>query len=365
MSDRPDAPAPSGGEQPNSAPLDYATVVAQLAELDDEQDREAAASPEPSDQPSDEQPETEGEDAAASEPGEGEEASEADAEEPAEDAESDADEQEPEEKLAHGNMRVGLRDGTITTVAELRKLADEAREYRAQIPNLTAAAERAKELERREAQIAQQEQILQTIVPLNVMRFNAQSQPPDPALLASDSMLYFEEKEKHLLAEREFQKENAALIQYLNEKQKENAELLAEENRKAIIEKIPEIADPQRGKEIVESYFREAQKGGFTIEEAQRAASIDYRYVYMLHNVVKERDALMRKAVAYDKIMSQKATAVEKEKKATSPVQQPGRRVPVGETQNRAVNDRVSKWSNNDRSMNGFLQILSTLPNDP
>lgn len=373
MSDLPSAPAAAGGEQSDSGRMDWATLSAQLAALDDELEGEAAAEPGESAQSPTEQPSDNTEAVAAAEDGEGE-ASEEDAEQPADDAETAAEKAdskvaEPElaEKI-HGNTVTRLRDGTEVTLGELKRGYDELRDYRARMPELTAAAEKVKGLETREAQLAQQEQLYQTVVPLAFQFIQSRLPPaPDPALLDESSPNYdpikwVQDNQRHNAAFAEIQQLHAGLQSQRQQQQQKaeedrEAELkkFVEANQQTLRSKIPDLADPVKGQEIYKELVNTVSKYGYTEQEIDRGYKLyDHKMLYMLHD-------LTRKAAAYDKLVAQKPAAAAKTKPAT-PVQQPGRRVSAEETESRAVNDSYNRWRREDRSMDGFLKILEKLP---
>lgn len=364
MSDTPNV-APAGAAEQSSAsePLTLDTAVSMWAELDEPEQKKKPG--QDADAPSDEDPSEDGEpDAAAAEGDAGatEEAADDENDEdaaPANDAET---EDEPEEEqLAHGNMRTRLRDGTVTTVGELKKLADEAREYKSKIPDLAATAQKVRD---QESQLAQREQFVQQVLPAIVEWQNTKLPPePSPSLLDEsspdyDPIKYVQDDHRRKLAIAEMQALHRSMQEH-HRQQSQQAEAAREaeykrtleENRRLLVEKVPEIADPEKRRAVYEDFVSTAKKYNFTEEDVNNVT--DYRVLYMVRD-------LSKKAAAYDKLMAQKST-VEKKTKAAAPVQAPGRRVTATETAQRSTDGQIKRWRDNDRSMNAAVDILASL----
>ena len=371
MSDRPTA-APAGSSEQaatpaRTGPMDMATAVDMLAGLDDEQ-QEAAAQPAPGgEEPVTETSETEG---AAADPGgetqEVEESPSPEGEEgqPAEEAETEAE--TDEDQYAHGNMRTRLRDGTVTTVGELKRLADEAREYRAKAPQLAEQTQQLEQYRAREAQLAEREEALQRTLPLVMQSWQEGLPPaPDPALMDENGPNYdpirYSQQDfnyRQALAKRQ---ELFAAIQQRQQQQQQQAEQaraaelakVIEDNRRALIEKIPDLADPAKGKAVYDRFVRTAEKYGFT--KADLDGVYDHRLLHMV-------DDLARRAEAHDKLAAQKQVAATKVvEKPAVPVQRPGRSVPAAEAEQRALNERLQRFREGGRRLDDAAAILAEL----
>jgi hypothetical protein len=247
---------------------------------------------------------------------------------PAEEAEPKPEEPE-DEPYAHGNTKTRLRDGTVTTVAELKKLADEAREYRARIPQLSAAQQ---QLQAKAAQLAQQEQLFQTALPQAVHLLQQQIPPaPDPALMQSDPIAHYEQeyaRNQKLAQLRNLQAAAAARTQQQQlAQQAQLTERLKAESSK-LAEKIPDLATPAKRQEVYDSVVKTASNYGFEPGEVNNV--YDHRLLHMVHD-------LSAKAAAYDKLLATQAKQRETVQKKVAgappvaPVQTPGRRPSAGE----------------------------------
>lgn len=364
IGDGDDGTAPGAGGEP--APTDFGRMdkeaaVALLAGLEDAPDGDAAANPGASDQASIEPPSEDDKAAAADEQSE-ETADDDAAEIPADDAEPEL-EAEPDERI-HGNTRTRLRDGTVVTIAELKKGYDEAREYRAKAPEYDAAQKQIEQYRQHEAQIAQAEQLYKEILPLAVERLQATlPAAPDPGMLDEtnpnyDPIRYLQEDQRHKLAVAELQKLRSTIQERQKQEQRQQEEAraaelqkLVAENRSALVEKIPELADPEKGKAVYDGFVDVAGKYGFTKQEVDQ--TYDHRLLYMVHD-------LSKKAAAYDKLMAQKPVA-QKKVEGAAPVQRPGVRVSPEAAGQRAIEERVQAWDRGGRSKAGAIAILEML----
>jgi hypothetical protein len=88
-------------------------------------------------------------------------ADEADAPGAEEAPELEAGDSEPE--FAHGNLKVRFRDGSETTVGDLKKGREELQELKRQVPDVLAARQ---EIEQVKAHLAQQQQQFEQVLPL-------------------------------------------------------------------------------------------------------------------------------------------------------------------------------------------------------
>lgn len=264
--------------------------------------------------------------------------------EPAPEAEPTADD-EPEEFI-HGNARTRLRDGTVVPVSELKKGYDELRELRAKMPDMAAASERVAQYQAREAQIAQQEQLLAQALPLTLQRMQARMPPvPDPSLVDPNSpnydpMLYVQQDAHYKREFGELQQTHEAMQQHQAQQQQQmtearaaEAKKLIEENRKALFERIPEIADATKRAAVYQGFVDTA--GKYSISKQEVDTFYDARVLHMIHD-------LSRKAAAYDKLMAQKP-AVQEKTRTAAPVQQPGRRVAAQETAGNQDNKLIQR----------------------
>lgn len=349
MSDIPNAAPAGDGEQTDSTqdqdtgPISQTAAADMLAEFDFDGEDEAAADlageTEDATEASEDAPEAEAE--AATED-EGQETPEGE-ESPDTEQKPDADE---EDQLAHGNMRTRLRDGTVTTVGELKKLADEAREYRAKAPQIAA---QEKQLSERAAQIAQQEQFVNQILPQAAAILQAYIPPaPDMELVDRNSpkydpVLYVELEAAHnagIARLRQFQDAHAAqqskAEQQANAKAEAERQERIERGRKVLLEKIPDIANPEKAAAIQQGFVDRAKEFGFV--QAEIDAVDDPRIIHLIHTMSLYKS----KAEAYDKLMAQKRVVQEKVA-AAPPVAKPGPRVSAEATRDKQNNELIQR----------------------
>jgi hypothetical protein len=256
-------------------------------------------------------------------------------------------------------MRTRLRDGTVTTVGELKKLADEARELRAKVPQI-AAQER--QLSDRTAQLAQQEQFVQQVLPQAIAILQAYiPPPPDPALLQTDVIAHYEQNTRHqqALAQLRQMQDAYATQQATQQKQADEAAEAARQQRldagrKLLLEKIPDVADPEKAKVIYQDFYDTATKFGF--DKADVDGVDDPRILHLVHT-------LSKKAAAYDKLMAQKPAVQAKVQKA-APVQRPGPRPSPEANQLRAWDDRFKQMRDSGGDINQAIAAFATLEQD-
>lgn len=256
----------------------------------------------------------------------------ADAAEDAEPAESDGQEAEDdagpdaettsEDSWVHGNAKTRLRDGTEISVGELKKLADEAKEFKRRESEFAA---QQREFQTKAAQTAQQEQIFATTIQQAITALQTTLPPePDPALRETDPIDYFLKKDQRESKIAEIQRLQAAQEYTAQQSRAEQAEhfqrhLQGEQAR--LYESAPELKDEGKRREFYSDMVSFGKKLGFSEKE--------------INNIHDHRVMLMiRKAVAYDKLQASKPKAMEKGKAAA----------PVAKPQPRATsNERISQ----------------------
>lgn len=321
------APAGDGGSvsAPAAAtrePMNVHAAAGLLANWDDEPEAPAAPS-EPSNAP------TEPETAAAETPASEETAEQA---APAEEAEPEA-ESEPEQ-IVHGNAKTRLRDGTVVAVADLKKAFDELKDLRAKEPELSATQQ---QLQARAAQLAQQQQFFQQVLPVVLEKAKAAiPAEPDPSLLTRDPIAHYEQTVARNNAIAEFRKLEAAQVahtQQLAKAQEEQFKSYLTEQQRQLADKLPDIRVPEKRAEIYKGFVDTASKFGFSQEEVDSVH--DHRLLHMVH-------VLAGKAAAYDRLQAEKPKVQEKAKAAV-PVATPQRRVSPEETRNQVREEQIQR----------------------
>ncbi len=248
--------------------------------------------------------------------------------EPAEleaEAEDDADpDAEPvsDDNWVHGNAKTRLRDGTEISVGELKKLADEAKEFKRRESEFTA---KQQEHQARAAQIAQQEQIFATTIQQAITALQSSLPPePDPALRDSDPIDYILKKDQRTAAVAEIQRLQTAQEYAAQQSRAEQAQQFQQHlksQQARLYESAPELADEGKRREFYSDMVSYGKKYGFSENE--------------INNIHDHRVMLMVKdAVAYRKLQAAKPKAMEKGKAAA----------PVAKPQPRATsNERISQ----------------------
>jgi hypothetical protein len=240
------------------------------------------------------------------------------------DAEPEDDESEGEEDpKTDDEPKVRLRDGTEVPIAELKKAYGAQREFEQQ----------KSQWEQKQAQLAQQEQFFQQVLPTIVAAMERQiPAEPDPSLLQSDPIAHYEQTMARQKAIGELQNLQAAqTAEYQRHQQQQTQSMRAyvEREKQALIEKIPEAADPAKRAELGKVFFETAQAYGFTDEEVNQ--TFDHRLVL-----------LARDAAAYRKLQAQKP-AVEKKVQNAAPVSKPGKRKSASEQSAQARSERMAR----------------------
>lgn len=243
--------------------------------------------------------------------------------EPAQEAETPAPDAEPEteaevDEVVHGNAKTRLRDGRVVTIGELKKLADRAQELERATPD-------QQKLTERQAQLAQQEQFLNQVLPHAVRIAQAAIPPePDPSLRESDPIEFFTQQSRRAEKIAEWQQvEHARQVQEQQAKSEQDKAFQAfvSEQQSKLIEARPDIKDPAKAKELYETVKAGALSVGFTSEDVEK--TYDHRLIL-----------LAEKAARWDnhqKEMAARKPVIEAKAKGAVPVQKPGPRSDASE----------------------------------
>jgi hypothetical protein len=275
-------------------------------------------------------------------------------EQPAPEAEPEAT-PEPEETFVHGNAKTRLRDGTTVAVSDLKKAFDELKDYRARVPDLSAYEQ---QMRAAAAQIAQQQQHLQQVLPAAIEAQRSRiPPPPDPSLLQTDPIAHYEQEVEHrkaLYKLQELQAAAAAQHQHAAKRQQEQFNSYVAEQKQKLYEKLPDLSSPQRRDEVYKGFIDTANEFGFSKDEVD--AVYDHRLLHMVHTLAAER-AELRKI----KAERAKQTAIVKAKTPAVPAATPQRRV---STQESAVANRqelISRVQSNGGNMRDVAAAMQKL----
>ncbi len=266
--------------------------------------------------------------------------------EPAEEAEPEPN--DADDEYVHGNKKTRLRDGTVTTVAELKKAADEAKEYRAREAQFVT---RERELAEQAQRYAQQEQLLKQTLPLAQQVLQAKlPQPPDPKLATEDPIEHYQQMVRYQAEMQDFkqlQAANQARAAQAQHQQVEAQKKYLGEQRQRLLEARPELADPAKVSVFYNDFLKVAADMGFSKAEVDNVH--DHR---LMHGMMK----LSEKARKWDALQAQKPRVAEKAKTAI-PVAAPGKRASPQEVDVRAYEERIQRV----RSRGGRLEDAAAL----
>jgi len=238
---------------------------------------------------------------------------------------SDADEADGEAETAddsfvHGNARTRLRDGTEVTVGELKKLADEAKEFKRRESEFAA---QQRQIEARAAQTAQQEQLFANTITQAIAALQHALPPePDPALRESDPIEYFLRKDQREAKLAELQRLDAARNYAAHQARAEQAQHFQsrlKNEQSQLYERAPDLVDEGKRREFYTNMISTGKAYGFSEEE--------------MNNVHDHRVMLLVKdAIAYRNLQAGKPKAMEKAKSARGvPVSTPAARASSNE----------------------------------
>jgi hypothetical protein len=234
-----------------------------------------------------------------------------------------------EETPAERKLR--LRDGTEVTEADLKKAYGRQKEFEREQAEF--AAERAK-VQAEITRIRQQEQFFAQQMPVVLQTLRQQiPPPPDETLRDVDPIAYANQRFAHEDGVRNF--ERAQQAQYIHQQQTEAARAKAiEEYRKTeltkLVERMPELKDEKRLKEMDTNIRAHVGHYGFSVQEYAQVD--DHRSLAVLADAVKWR-----------MLQANKPKAVEKAKEAPPVVQAPARRRSTAEVQSQVVREQLSR----------------------
>jgi hypothetical protein len=261
---------------------------------------------------------------------------------PPDEGESNAD----PETYVHGNAKTRLRDGREVTVAELKRLAGEAEEFRRRSAEFDA---QSRDLQTKQAQLAQQSPFFDQTLKhaIGVLQANIPPEPA-PALREQDPIEYFLQKDRRdaklveLNRLQQAQQANDRKVQAEQaQAQKERLEL----NQKRLYEMMPELREPAKREQWWGKVSKMGTSLGFTSAEMNR---IDDPRVMVMAD----------KAAKWDELQANKPKAVAKAANAT-PVQPPGRRTSPAETQGKAIEGLIQRAKSSGGKMDDIAAIIA------
>jgi hypothetical protein len=238
-------------------------------------------------------------------------------------------------------MKINLRDGSRVRWGDLKRDLAEARELQRHRQDLEG---RFTQFQQTEAQIAQQRQYLNQVLPtaIQILQNSLPEVPPmpDPAMVQNDFLGYQEKMAAHLAAkEQRAQKEHqlrqfaqaqqAGQQEQIRRNQVEQAQYVQQEQKK-LLDALPVLRDDKKRSEFMTDVIKYGSEAyGFTHEELARVG--DHRTALVL-----------RDAIAWRKLQARKPKADAKAQSAP-PVQKPGKRASESEVKASAYRDEMTR----------------------
>lgn len=237
--------------------------------------------------------------------------------------ENDDDQSQEAGRFVADDGKVRLADGTVITVAELKRGSLREADYTRKTQEVSALRE---ELNARQAALAQHEQSIDFAIEVARAYMPAK---PDPALIASDPLSYLQAKEAYeahigqlqQLFEAKSQAENDRLSQ-----QQDDLKRQMEAGRDALLSAMPELKDTAKATAFATDLSKAITKYGYDPSDV---------------NLVRDHRLflLARDAMAYQKLMASKPKALAKTQ--GKPPLAPGKRLsPQGDKRR----ERSADW---------------------
>lgn len=229
------------------------------------------------------------------------------------DAEGEGDDQSSDAgRFVADNAKVRLPDGTVTTIADLKQGSLRQADYTRKTQEIAA---NRKELETRQAEIAQKSQTFEQT--LNFALQVAQAslpQEPDQSLIATDPLAYMQQKAAYEARLGQLQQLNAAKQQHEQaqsaEQQRAFQDYVAGE-RQRLVDAMPDLQDPAKLHAFNGELVKGIERYGFSAQ--------DLNSVYDHRLILLAKDAL-----AYQKLQASKPKALAKTQ--GKPALAPGKR---------------------------------------
>ena len=204
-----------------------------------------------------------------------------------------------------------LIDVTVNGKQERRTLSELKQSYAGQSyiqQKMRENAEVAKQLQEREALLAQQQQ---QVMSLHEQMQSGEMSPPTPPskeLFQDDPIGYMQAKLEYDDAKQAYD-QKAAQVQQLSEHQKRQAQAqeqqYLQQQMQLLQERIPEFADPQKAEKVKADIFRGGQEY-YGIPQEALATLKDAVEVEILNDAIKYRRMLANKTTAKAKVQDAK-----------------------------------------------------------
>lgn len=217
------------------------------------------------------------------------------------DTEQDDDTQAPKDDFAVETAKIKLDDGSVVTVAELKKghlrVADYTRKTTEVAQERKAVEEHKSRVSSLEAALTQQREFVASLASQYI------PQPPDRSLMDHDPLGYMQAKAAYddqmaTLHQLQQQRDEAAQRQQQETVAQQKARL--ETERTALFEAMPDLKDPKRMEQFksdVESVF--LAHYGFTNDELE---GVDHRMIKVIRDSIKYQKLLAKRSETKAKV---------------------------------------------------------------
>jgi len=281
--------APAEAEAPNPEP--------EMEEVEDAPGDDQTEATEPDDEVEDDAEEATGEE---------------DASEDIETGEEDADSEQPSESHT---VKVDGEEVEVTLEELKRSYSGQSHIQK----GMREAAEGRKQAEALQQQITQERQQLAQLIQTIQQTGLQEPQAPDPALLDKDPIAYMRQEAQYKQSMAEYQAKRQAVqqqyAQHTQAEQQRMAEYRAQQE-KALVESIPELADPQQAEATKRAIIKAGADYGFSEEEL--GSVMDARQVQVLNDARKWRELQAKESVAKRKANQARPVVKPGAKKANS-----------------------------------------------
>ena len=264
------------------------------------------------------------------------------------DAEQQEGDQSQEEasagRFVGDDGKVRLPDGTVTTVAELKRGSLREADYTRKTQEVSALR---RELDTRDAELTQRSQLIDFAIA--VAQANTPAEP-DTSMLNTDPLGYMQQKAQFDERKQQLQQLYAAKQAHetaQSQVQQQAFQQWAERERNELVNAMPELRDPAKARQFNADLVAGIQRYGFGENDLSQV--YDHRLIL-----------LARDAMAYQKLMANKPKAMAKT--AGKPPIAPGVRAsPQGEKSRNRQADWKKLRSSGGRDADALDRILDDL----
>lgn len=265
-------------------------------------------------------------------------------------AEDGEEEDEPNDqgKFVSDNGKVRLEDGSIVSIAELKKgsllNADYTRKTQEVAEQRRSIESQSERIQQTEKQLEQQREYVASLIKSVV------PQAPDPSLLQTDPMKFISDKEAHeqWTAHLNYiEQEQQRTVQERQAKSSEELQAKVQKEWATALEKLPELKDPKRLERFGQDVLKFGAEYGYTPQELANAHH-DHRQLLVL-----------KKAMAWDKLQVSKAKVPQKVE-GRPPVQRGGKRLNPQAQQARQASASIDRLKSTGRIDDAVAAYLAS-----